>query len=166
MLPSVTCSDVGTETGLVASCQCFLRRNSGDDFAGEKSHKFVKSTTNQVKTRAHNLDRHILVPWRFHFSVYFYWKIFARIYNIFSVPQTIVSKNLFLSVSFLNLSFLLRSSLVVLVVEVGNATLTISFPFGTSVNQTSKPSSNKRTYITRLSNSRPKYLTLIMRLCF
>lgn len=92
MLPSVTCSDVGTETGLVASCQCFLRRNSGDDFAGEKSHKFVKSTTNQVKTRAHNLDRHILVPWRFHFSVYFYGKIFARIYNIFSVPQTIVSK--------------------------------------------------------------------------
>ena len=76
----------------MASCQCFLRRNSGDDFAGEKSHKFVKSTTNQVKTRAHNLDRHILVPWRFHFSVYFYGKIFARIYNIFSVPQTIVSK--------------------------------------------------------------------------
>ena len=30
----------------------------------------------------------------------------------------------------------------------------------TSVNQTSKPSSNKRTYITQLSNSRPKYLTL------
>ena len=42
----------------------------------------------------------------------------------------------------------------------GNATLTISFPYGTSVNETSKPSSTKRTYITQLSNSRPKYLTL------
>ena len=50
VVPSFTCSDVGTETGLVASCQCFLRRNSGDDLAGENSHKFVKSTTNQVRT--------------------------------------------------------------------------------------------------------------------
>lgn len=47
VVPSFTCSDVGTETGLVASCQCFLRRNSDDDLAGENSHKFVKSTTNQ-----------------------------------------------------------------------------------------------------------------------
>ena len=39
-----------------------------------------------------------------------------------------------LSESFLSLQF-------------GNAALTISFPYGTSVNQTSKPSSTKRTYI-------------------
>ena len=32
-------------------------------------------------------------------------------------------------------------------VQFGNATLTTSFPYGTSVNQTSKPSSTKRTYI-------------------
>ena len=44
------------------------------------------------------------------------------------------------------------------------ATYTISFPYGTLVNQTSKPSLNKQTYITQLLNSRPKHLTL--RLCF
>ena len=33
---------------------------------------------------------------------------------------------------------------------------TISFPYGTWVNQTSKPSLNKQTYITQLLNSRPK----------
>ena len=38
------------------------------------------------------------------------------------------------------------------------------FPYGTEVNQTSKPSWNKQTYITQLLNSRPKHLTL--RLCF
>ena len=37
-------------------------------------------------------------------------------------------------------------------------------PYGTYVNQTSKPSLKKQTYITRLLNSRLKHLTL--RLCF
>ena len=37
------------------------------------------------------------------------------------------------------------------------ATYTISFPYGTLVNKTSKPSLNKQTYITQLLNSRPKH---------
>ena len=37
-----------------------------------------------------------------------------------------------------------------------NATYRISFPYGTCVNQTSKPSLNKQTYITQLLNSQPK----------
>ena len=45
----------------------------------------------------------------------------------------------------------------------GNPTYTIPFPYGTWVNQTSKPSLNKQTYITQLLNSRPKYLTLRLR---
>ena len=36
----------------------------------------------------------------------------------------------------------------------------MSFPYGTWVNQTSKPSLNKQTYITQLLNSWPKHLTL------
>ena len=43
------------------------------------------------------------------------------------------------------------------------ATYTISFPYGTLVNQTSKPSLNKQAYITQLLNSRPKHLTLRLR---
>ena len=41
-----------------------------------------------------------------------------------------------------------------------NVTYTIYFPYRTWVNQTSKPSLNKQTYITQLLNSRPKHLTL------
>ena len=44
--------------------------------------------------------------------------------------------------------------------QFGNATYTMSFPYGTWVNQTSKPSLNKQTYITQLLNSWPKHLTL------
>ena len=51
-------------------------------------------------------------------------------------------------------------SKTVLEQQFGNATYTMSFPYGTWVNQTSKPSLNKQTYIIQLLNSRPKHLTL------
>ena len=47
--------------------------------------------------------------------------------------------------------------------QFGIATYTISFPYGTWVNQTSKPSLKKQAYITQQLNSRPKRLTLRLR---
>ena len=40
-------TDPGTENGLVAGIQCYLRAEGLDEFAGWKSHKYVSSTRNQ-----------------------------------------------------------------------------------------------------------------------
>ncbi len=40
-------SDCGTENGIAASMQCFFRQNGNDELAGEKSHKYCSSPSNQ-----------------------------------------------------------------------------------------------------------------------
>ena len=40
-------TDPGTENGLVAGIQCYLRADGWDEYAGSKSHKYVTSTCNQ-----------------------------------------------------------------------------------------------------------------------
>ena len=40
-------TDPGTENGLVAGIQCYLRAEGLDEYAGPKSHKYVTSTRNQ-----------------------------------------------------------------------------------------------------------------------
>ena len=40
-------TDPGTENGLVAGIQCYLRAEGLDEYAGSKSHKYVSSTKNQ-----------------------------------------------------------------------------------------------------------------------
>ena len=40
-------TDPGTENGLVAGIQCYLRADGLDEYAGSKSHKYVTSTCNQ-----------------------------------------------------------------------------------------------------------------------
>ena len=46
--PKVLRADRGTENTNVAFLQPFLRDNGGDDFAGEKSFMYGRSTSNQV----------------------------------------------------------------------------------------------------------------------
>lgn len=48
VVPSMTRSDAGTENGILASCQTYLRRNFFDNLAGEKSHVYGTSVLNQV----------------------------------------------------------------------------------------------------------------------
>ena len=45
----MTRSDAGTENGILASCQTYLRRNFYDNLAGEKSHVYGTSMLNQVE---------------------------------------------------------------------------------------------------------------------
>ena len=40
-------SDCGTENSIAASTQCFFRQNGNDELAGEKSHKYCSSPSNQ-----------------------------------------------------------------------------------------------------------------------
>ena len=40
-------SDCGTENGIATSMQCFFRRNGDDELAGEKSHRYCSSPSNQ-----------------------------------------------------------------------------------------------------------------------
>ena len=40
-------TDPGTENGLIAGLQCYLRAEGLDEYAGSKSHKYVSSTRNQ-----------------------------------------------------------------------------------------------------------------------
>ena len=44
----MTRSDAGTENGLLATCQMFLRQNCSDNLAGNKSHVYGGSMGNQV----------------------------------------------------------------------------------------------------------------------
>jgi hypothetical protein len=45
--PVLLRTDCGTENVVIAGIQCFLRDDNDDDFAGEKSHRYGSSTTNQ-----------------------------------------------------------------------------------------------------------------------
>ena len=45
--PTLLRTDCGTENGITASIQCFLRADGDDQFAGEKSHLYGSSTSNQ-----------------------------------------------------------------------------------------------------------------------
>lgn len=45
--PTLLRSDCGTENGIMSSIQCFLRADEDDQFAGEKSHIYGSSTSNQ-----------------------------------------------------------------------------------------------------------------------
>lgn len=47
VIPAMTRSDAGTENGLLATCQMFLRRNSTDGLAGSQSHVYGTSMRNQ-----------------------------------------------------------------------------------------------------------------------
>ena len=49
VIPAITRSDGGTENGLLAACQMFLRRHHQDSLAAEKSHMYGTSMANQVK---------------------------------------------------------------------------------------------------------------------
>jgi hypothetical protein len=40
-------SDCGTENGIAASMQCFFRQNGNDELAGDRSHKYSSSPSNQ-----------------------------------------------------------------------------------------------------------------------
>ena len=48
VLPAMTRSDAGTENGLLAICQMFLRQNCSDNLAGNKSYVYGSSMGNQV----------------------------------------------------------------------------------------------------------------------
>lgn len=48
VIPAMTRSDAGTENGLLATCQMFLRRNCTDGLAGSNSHVYGTSMRNQV----------------------------------------------------------------------------------------------------------------------
>ena len=48
VIPAMTRSDAGTENGLLATCQMFLRRNCTDGLAGSQSHVYGTSMRNQV----------------------------------------------------------------------------------------------------------------------
>lgn len=56
VVPAMTRSDAGTENGIVATCQTYLRRNFFDNLAGEKSHVYGTSMLNQVVSRVESLD--------------------------------------------------------------------------------------------------------------
>ena len=45
--PARVYTDRGTENGLIAAMQCYLRAEGTDEYAGPKAHKYVKSTRNQ-----------------------------------------------------------------------------------------------------------------------
>lgn len=45
--PTLLRTDCGTENGVIAGIQCFLRADGQDQFAGEKSHIYGSSTSNQ-----------------------------------------------------------------------------------------------------------------------
>ena len=47
----MTRTDAGTENGILATCQTFLRQNFEDSLAGEKSHVYGTSMLNQVWVR-------------------------------------------------------------------------------------------------------------------
>ena len=51
----MTRSDPGTENGLLATCQAYLRQYCGDNLAGEKSHVCGSSLQNQVNYLHHNI---------------------------------------------------------------------------------------------------------------
>lgn len=40
-------TDLGTENGIAAGMQCYLRSEDTDEYAGSNAHKYVKSTSNQ-----------------------------------------------------------------------------------------------------------------------
>ncbi len=40
-------SDCGTENGIAASMQCFFRQDGNNELAGERSHKYCSSPSNQ-----------------------------------------------------------------------------------------------------------------------
>ena len=46
--PSIVRTDAGTENSALAVIQPILRHSHTDEFAQEKSHRYGKSTTNQV----------------------------------------------------------------------------------------------------------------------
>ena len=45
--PTILRTDRGTENGIMASAQCFLRRNHTDSLSGDKAHRYGSSHTNQ-----------------------------------------------------------------------------------------------------------------------
>ena len=45
--PRLLVTDCGTESGIMASIQCFLRADDEDDLSGDKSHRYVPSPRNQ-----------------------------------------------------------------------------------------------------------------------
>ena len=45
--PTLLRTDCGTENVIIVATQCFLRADDDDEFAGEKSHRYGASTTNQ-----------------------------------------------------------------------------------------------------------------------
>ena len=45
--PTLVRTDCGTENGVMAGIQCFLRSDGDDQFAGEKAHLYGSSTSNQ-----------------------------------------------------------------------------------------------------------------------
>ena len=46
-VPTILRTDRGTENGIMASAQCFLRRNHADSLSGDKAHRYGSSHTNQ-----------------------------------------------------------------------------------------------------------------------
>lgn len=60
VIPAMTRSDPGTENGLLATCQTYLRQYCGDSLAGEKSHVYGSSLQNQVIYLHHDIaDGHV-----------------------------------------------------------------------------------------------------------
>ena len=45
--PILLRTDCGTENGIMATMQCFVRQDANDEFAGEKAHKYGSSPSNQ-----------------------------------------------------------------------------------------------------------------------
>ena len=46
-MPARVYTDPGSENGLVAAMQCYLRGEGLDEYAGSLAHKYVTSTSNQ-----------------------------------------------------------------------------------------------------------------------
>ena len=59
VVPAMTRSDKGTENGLLATCQMFLRRNCSDSLAGSNSHVYGSSMRNQVEFSITKTDKQV-----------------------------------------------------------------------------------------------------------
>ena len=59
----MTRSDSGTENGLLATCQTYLRRNFEDNLAAEKSHVYGTSVQNQVSYMTFYTAQCIVESW-------------------------------------------------------------------------------------------------------
>ncbi|KAJ7358938.1 hypothetical protein OS493_020779 [Desmophyllum pertusum] len=65
----MTRSDKGTENGLLATCQMFLRRNCSDSLAGSNSHVYGSSMRNQrIEAYWHNQREHNCQYWEVEFE--------------------------------------------------------------------------------------------------